>query len=409
MNEPDRDEAALNALLNSIYLSFGPPAALARMTALSRLAVVIDSELGLVEMPKSDTLAWDAEPASSLMPVRKRIHAGLTHRRAFILAGVSVAAIAAIISALLPGSPARPLSAAAEALQRAANVAASLPARSLPKPGQYLYVDEINRSVSGQQLGPFGANENPASGYYWLATNDTTQIWVNSQGAGRLVRTIDPAVTWLTPGGAAAWAPVAAREQASCLRDGRPLINGGCPLLSSPDQASNATFNFFYGSGLPYPGNGNLPTNPTALKKAIEKSANEGHDQFSTPVQLDTSAFFNFVGHDLEAGTSPAVRSAIYQMIEHLPGVKLLGKMTDAIGRPGVGIAVAPVRSSAAQTEEQLIFNPATSALLESRTVQISNGNINPNLFPPAGSVTQYTVYVTSGVVNSKFAKPHGS
>jgi hypothetical protein len=43
----------------------------------------------------------------------------------------------------------------------------------------------------------------------------------------------------------------------------------------------------------------------------------------------------------LFASTSPALRSALYRVIAHLPGVQLLGWQTDRLGRRGIAVALS--------------------------------------------------------------------
>ena len=59
---------------------------------------------------------------------------------------------------------------------------------------------------------------------------------------------------------------------------------------------------------------------------------------------------------------SPALRAALYRVIAHLPGVKLLGARNDRIGRRGVAVAMT---DGSRVAEEVVLFDPATSEVLE--------------------------------------------
>jgi hypothetical protein len=134
----------------------------------------------------------------------------------------------------------------------------------------------------------------------------------------------------------------------------------------------------------------------------------------------------------LEESQTPSFRAALYRVVELLPGIESLGPMTDQLGRHGTAVGFTD-----SGTRYELIFNPATSAVLEARSVQMVR---EPRTCTPAetlpvpaqavrgpdGKVTQdpahvirvgrtcvpaqpvgatgYVVFVASGVVNSDTA-----
>jgi hypothetical protein len=77
----------------------------------------------------------------------------------------------------------------------------------------------------------------------------------------------------------------------------------------------------------------------------------------------------------------PALRAALYRILARQPGVKLLARITDHLGRVGTGVSLGP---------ETMIFDPRTYALRESRT------NVPGNAW--------YTTVVSSGIVGSASA-----
>ncbi len=91
-----------------------------------------------------------------------------------------------------------------------------------------------------------------------------------------------------------------------------------------------------------------------------------------------------------------AVRAAIYELTAELPEVELLGEVEDPVGRPGVGIAYTDRRRG---TRHELIFDPATSALLgEQESI------VGPKAFgfeAPPGTPIGYAAYLESKVVDS--------
>lgn len=337
--------------------------------------------------------------------------------RLFVSASVvSVAAIAVAFIVIAPsGSPTRPVSPASAMLLRLAKVAASSPAAPLPGPNQYLYTETQNLSIVGHGTG-FNEKTRAQPLQAYSTSVQVTQTWVNPAGLGRQLNlnssTAEPA--WLTPGA----------EQ----------VFGGPKGSLGGDQMS-------YNSGpypFLYPGNLqlNLPSDPKTLKQALELDyANyiagiEATRGVSNSSNLTTAQLFQFVRDGLTNGLSPKVRSALYTMLAGLPGVRSLGRIADDLGKTGVGIATAATSNGMTTGEqEQIIFNPTTSALLEWRDVQVSpnklatpipgasNGgateggpsNSSRVSNPPIGSVLNYTIYLSMGVVNSDTVTPQGT
>ena len=138
---------------------------------------------------------------------------------------------------------------------------------------------------------------------------------------------------------------------------------------------------------------GTLPTRPKALERAIVRRFEQGHSR--------PSATFVYAATFLNAGSTAALRAALYRVIESLPGVQNLGPATDQRGRHGQ--AVGLVTSG---TREVLIFDPASTMVLERKMIAIAPEQSGNNMLP-AGTVLQYTEYLRAGVVTSDTAIPH--
>lgn len=137
---------------------------------------------------------------------------------------------------------------------------------------------------------------------------------------------------------------------------------------------------------------GSLPTDPAALQRAIVRRFEHGH---SLP-----SATFAYAAMFLNAGSPPAVRAALYQVIEALPGVRNLGLVRDRLGRLGQGVGLVKAGS-----RSELIFDPGSTSVLEDEMVAVRPPQ-DGNNYLPAGTVQQYMLYVQQGVVNSARATP---
>jgi hypothetical protein len=237
-----------------------------------------------------------------------------------------------------PGSVAAILDAAAVAAGHGAG--ASQP----PGPGQYLYVEEIEaRGLSNEPTR--ACPEAPM----------TARAWVAADGSGRQIGTFPP----------------------RCASEDfdQSYAKGGLPWdLYGVVQA------------------GTFPTRPKALERAIVRRFEHGHSR--------PSATFVYAATFLNAGSTAALRAALYRVIESLPGVQNLGPATDRLGRHGQAVGLVT-----AGTREELIFDPASTVVLERELVAVAPEQSGNDMMPP-GTVQQYTVYVREGVVNSDTATP---
>jgi hypothetical protein len=327
----------------------------------------MDLDTMLADAAPARLMSLDGPDSPAAVSLYRRITAQppapprASQRRRFAIPALMAAAVtgvtAAVVAlALAPGSAAKPDSAGAAAaavLGHAALTAARQPAGATARPGQYIYVEAIEAQWYSTTFG--GRPRTTASGL----CIQTVQDWAAPDGSGR---------------------QLASAPAASC---------GG----SIPSQTFPAGQLI---DGEAYPGAASLPTDPAALQQFIVQHFEGAH--------ADAGATFQFVGTFLQSGAPPEVRAALYRLIESLPGIESLGPMTDDLGRQGVGVGFTEYG-----VRDVLIFDPATSAVLEREGVVVdpSQVNILPGSAPfRAGAVINYTVYETSGVVNSITARP---
>ena len=284
-------------------------------------------------------------------------------RAAPVAAGLAAAAAAAaLVLVNLPGSThggttgsgttgsgsptgARSVAAILDAAAIAAGHGAG--ASQPPGPGQYLYVAETVAKGLGSQPAP-GCGSAPM----------TVRAWVAADGSGRQAATF-PA-------------------RCAALDFDQSYTRGGLPWQ-------------LYGVVRA----GTLPTRPAALQQAIVTRFEHGHSR--------PSATFVYAATFLNAGSTARLRAALYRVIESLPGVQNLGPATDRLGRHGqaVGLVTGGAR-------DELIFDPASTVVLEEETVAVAPEQSGNNM-QPAGTVLQYTLYQREGVVNSGTAPPSSS
>ena len=274
------------------------------------------------------------------------------HAKGLAVAGVAVSSLAiaaAVTIAVVPGSPAQSapgsVTPASAVLAAAALTAASGKAAGhQPGPGQYLYVRDIEQKGIGAvtQAGCRGKS--------------ITQSWMARDASGREVITYP---------------------------------DGGCKPVRV--TFPKGKFPWWFGN---YAASG-LPARPADLERAIVRHLEGGHPR--------ASATFVYASYFLDAGTRPALRAALYRLIEKLPGIEDLGPATDGLGRHGIAVGLVTQGS-----RNELIFDPATSAALELKMIAVAPEQSGNNHLP-AGTVMQYNINVVSGIVNSDTATPPGT
>jgi hypothetical protein len=318
-----------------------------------------------------------------------------THRRRWRIAAIAVAAAAAaaITVPLLvlngnggPGSaksyihPLPRISTserggrqlASLVLLRAARTAAKQPATGGLAPGQFFYTKS-----EGWQEAQEGRPTGRLPTYFQPFTRE---MWISSNGSGR-THEVDEHVLFPTAADAAYFT--------HALRNQQQILNA---------HTSDSTFK---PGDFPYINLGNAPADLAQFKKLVENLS-----AFPSPAET----FRNISDLLRYTYAPPAVRSALYTIASQLPGVQLIGPTHDRLGRPGVGVAYylpgpphGPVDKNAIY---EMIYDPQTSALLADQTVVVHRTNSTP--FPP-GTVTSWTAYLASGIVNSTTATTSAS
>jgi hypothetical protein len=271
-----------------------------------------------------------------------------------------------------------PTSAAAETLARFAAVSAQQ-SGNVPGPGQYLYY-RTTKEMEGISGGIAGSQSFP------LLSTETIDTWVASNGSGR--QRIDVGQpTLLLPVEQSAWEAAGSPStgtQVSGVTDTLFPSNShiGGPLVSG----ANGQYK------LAYIDSSQFPSDPHALQQYLN------HYFDITGGALTT---FLLAGDVLQAGASPTLRTALFNLIEQLPGIELVGPTSDASGRSGTGIALSDGKS----LRYVLVVDPQTSAVLGKTTLMGPVGNQN-GVPIPEGTVLGFTTFNTSAIVSSTTDTP---
>jgi hypothetical protein len=344
------------------------------------LASVDDGDSAHALRTLADVMALENGDAKARHGRRQRTaHGGRPGRHAArwfagVAAGlaVSAAAVALVVTLLAPAGhegrknvagqhasvnpPPRTLAGVLGALSLAAH---RQPLEPPPGPGQFEYTDSLALNWIDTYNGPTTS--------YNVSYTERRQIWIGSDGSGRIVETYS-------------------NPQLGTAKDRAGWIAAGRPSLAVPP--SDTTFARGQLSDGP-PNLNQLPADPAKLAALLEARKIEGGPK-------GPAEDFVQIGDMLrEDYVRPALRAAIFTVAERIPGVRLLGTVTDQDGRSGIGLAYVSAFPARAEIGKSvLIFDPATSKLIaeESSLTDTKTGKT---------ALMAWTDYLKSGVVDS--------
>ena len=280
---------------------------------------------------------------------------GRRRRAAFALA-LGLAALAAAGVGLLVGGSHGPASAsAATVLKKVASVARAQPA-PIAQPGQFVYTKTqytaldtyVDKNTSYGALIPW-----------------SRESWIGPTGGS--MREVPGEPRFLTE-----------RDRNTWIAAGRQPLTG--PDASQPETLSPAK---------PL----DLPTDPAALYARLKDEAVHFGPRLYDEMFVE-------VGDSLrETNASAAQRAALYAVAARIPGVELVGTVTDAAGRRGVAVAKDDVVNHVRST---LVFDPDTSRLLAEEEETLAGNSLGL----PAGTRIETITYLVTAIVDSIGARP---
>jgi hypothetical protein len=306
-----------------------------------------------------------------------RRHSLEAHYRAVLLSAAAIVVLVAVLLVqFLPSSG--PNGAADAALTHAADVAATRPAGVVPGRSQYLYY-ETSQLLQGSAPAPAGQRQ------FLFEVTETTQTWVASNGSGRQRIVIGPPrlvfpkekQAWKAAGSPSGFNPAGA----DTLYPSTQMPDGG------PLRVSNGTYY------LSYLDSSKFPTEPAALQKYMDKFF---------MITGGPATTFLLAGDALQVGASPTLRAALFELIEHLHGVVLLGPTKDPSGRAGTGVAI-----DGNGNRYILIFNPTTSAVLGEKIFS-AKSITHAGQVIPKGTLVSSMTFGPTGITSSTTKYPDG-
>jgi hypothetical protein len=273
-----------------------------------------------------------------------------TDRRRILVPALALLALGVAAALIGVGRHGANAASAAPFLQKTANTARRQPPTTPLAKGEFQYTKSVVAYLSG--------------GNGWQA--------------------LSPGVreTWLGPTGGhfhESWG----RPIFLTVADRQSWIAAGRPQVSPPADSGD----------LPPRKPLDLPTDPDELYQTL-------HDKAVGNSNGAESEMVTEIGDALrEQDASPALRAALYEVASRIPGIELIGPVTDRIGRHGIAVAYS---SHPSDEQHVLIFDPKTSMLLGEEYHELAGNDYG---YPP-GTVTGYATYVRTGVVDRIGARP---
>ncbi len=282
----------------------------------ARVGAAGETPLGAAGDARRRVGAAGETPVGAAGAARRRLS---LPRRAWVLAPVALATAAVSLGVALPGgkTPAvlqpAPASAATTLAELQRKVAGA-PAEH----GRYAYLKQLSY-VSHMH-----------SKYVVVLPHESEQ-WVADDGSG-VVRTAihEDQPQFPTP-----------EDQAAYERDTREAP----PWDDTPRRQADISV-----LGLTVAQVRALPTDPAALRERIERK--------DVSMTATAGALLSF------AGTPQDVKVALFEVLEGVPGAKLVPRVEDPLGRVGVGVAFDDPAWNT-----QFVFDPKTGALLGTRSI----------------------------------------
>ena len=143
-----------------------------------------------------------------------------------------------------------------------------------------------------------------------------------------------------------------------------------------------------------------LPTDPTRLAAAIDRLAERYHvDRLFPQRDIRTAIRFGILRGLAETPTSAQLRAGLYRVLATTPGIRLLGRTRDSIGRSGVAIAV-----NVQDAQLEMIIDPTTGRLLQTSRTLRSRSKAYLDGKQPPGLINRAT-YLADGIVSSTHAR----
>ncbi|GAB3987000.1 hypothetical protein GCM10029978_103920 [Actinoallomurus acanthiterrae] len=323
--------------------------------------------------------------ATARQSVRSDRHAlpARNRRPVLLLAGAAAAVVAlgaAVVPGVMSGHAAKPGHGgsspetfdAKTVLLTAAETVAKEPAVTH---GRFWYtriqtLDRARQPGNGPKPKGVSANGMLRSGPYYPFQAYVSITWENwvPYRQGDTTRGVDKDITtsFASPADRAAW-----------KRAGSPSLTDMKPYSSDNHLREDPFLELGGPKGTSAADLPKLPTTPDGLKALIQKDWNRQPKTQRT----ELSAYICEMAENIiNAPVTPATRAAAYKLFAAQPGIRMVGKIRDRLGRPGVALAERRVilypYKKPRQVEVHVIIDQKTAEILGSERYDIVGGAV---------------------------------
>jgi hypothetical protein len=263
---------------------------------------------------------------------------------------IGLAMLSAIALLGLPTTPGLP-----EALDL--RLTAVSHAVTTPAEGAYWHTRTLSKITYPQQLGS-GSNR------YWVEEREISETWISTDGKywvgdrslGAHPKNAADKKAWRRDGSPSKWSRTADGRKTGSLSTATD--KGGV----DPLKGTNAFF--LAGQELTYEEVQRLPADPSGLKSWLAKAARVSRIPEAAVDGYVTSAL-RLVLYGLPAPKE--VRTAAYQALLTMPGVRSLGKVKDALGRTGAGLSISTTTELIVDTDKMVLLARSSASKLKGK------------------------------------------
>ncbi|MDX3693267.1 CU044_5270 family protein [Streptomyces europaeiscabiei] len=150
-----------------------------------------------------------------------------------------------------------------------------------------------------------------------------------------------------------------------------------------------------------------LPSDSAGLRRELERR----HGEDSGAEISDRTAYVLRQATDLiTMPVKPAVRAAAYRVLAEQPGVRGLGRVTDPLGREGVGVAFPGTdETPLGSVEQRVVVDPSTGELLCEQLVLVEPSARAREADLDAGTTVNYTATTRMGWSERQITVPENA
>ncbi|GAA0906322.1 hypothetical protein GCM10009558_007640 [Virgisporangium aurantiacum] len=173
----------------------------------------------------------------------------------------------------------------------------------------------------------------------WMSHGPGERNWNGLLRLGYKPQTAADEEAWRAAGSPTSWKPLPvptdgkpySPDERLTSEPGKPELYGSPPRVPGAPRPPVLAG----GMSLDWDEVSRLPTDPAALRTELLNQIRAGRISFPNP---ESRLFSSLSLLLLEAPAPPAVRAAAFTLLADVPGVRVVGEVTDAAGRTGTGI-----------------------------------------------------------------------